>query len=395
MPYAGSVPVHDADSHLMEWPGWLRSHADVEVRDSLPLLDLHGMEAVSEAAMRAVAASEPDPSAVLTLRNWDALGAFDPSERTRALDLLGFRSQLVFSTYSHLPLMNIPPGGGIADLELLDSAVRAHNRGVVEFCSADPRLLPVGWVSLDDSTLAACSAENALEAGCAAIEVPSFPIGPKSLTHVDFEPIYSMLEDARRPLLFHVGGGGRLASPVFANDGRERRQERQGHSPMLPALTFLGIPAPVEMAVAALVLDGVFERHPGLMCGVIEQGATWVPGWLRRLDLAVEEFGDSSKTGLSLWPSEYVRRHVRFTPFHYEDVRWLIDQTSPDLYMFSTDYPHDEGSDQPLEQFVQHFDEQSHVELGRFLYANFEELMGDGLPQALRIRHDDERATVA
>ena len=33
-------------------------------------------------------------------KGWEALGAFDPDERRRALDLLGFRSQLVFTTFA-------------------------------------------------------------------------------------------------------------------------------------------------------------------------------------------------------------------------------------------------------------------------------------------------------
>ena len=48
-----------------------------------------------------------DPAAVadaeknLMLRKgWEALGAFDPDERRRALDLLGFNSQLVFTTFA-------------------------------------------------------------------------------------------------------------------------------------------------------------------------------------------------------------------------------------------------------------------------------------------------------
>ena len=36
MSYAGSRRIVDADSHLMEWPGFLVEHADRRVRDDLP-----------------------------------------------------------------------------------------------------------------------------------------------------------------------------------------------------------------------------------------------------------------------------------------------------------------------------------------------------------------------
>ena len=386
MTYSGGRRIHDADSHLMETPDWLRRHADPSVRDHLPLLDLHGMEPIAarDVAEQATgtAAGEGD---LLLRKNWAGLGAFDPDDRSRALDLLGFRSQLVFSTYSHLPLLNLPSSPGIGDPALLYAAVRAHNRGMAEFCAQDPRLLAVGWVSLNIPELAVAAAEEAIELGCAAIEVPSYPVGPHSLTHVRLDPMYALLEEAGRPLVFHVGGGGRLANPVFADNGRPKPAAHRAHAPLLPMLTFMGIPAPVEMAVAALVFDGVFEAHPDLRCGVIEQGASWVPSFVRLLDHAFDEFDAGEGGRLTMRPSEYVCRHVRFTPFCYEDVGWLIDQTSPDLYLFSTDYPHDEGGTTPLEQFVAGLEGRPDAELDRFFWRNFEDLMGVALPATVTV----------
>jgi predicted TIM-barrel fold metal-dependent hydrolase len=384
--------IHDADSHLMEDAGWLARYAEPRFRDLIPMLDMHGMEEFSSRLIEEARAARKDPAArsraeaaLMERKNWAALGAFDPIDRGRALDLLGFRSQFVFSTYGHIPLLTLPYSPGITDPDLLYAAVRAHNRGVAEFCAGDDRLLPVAWVSLNDSERAVEATRRALESGCAAVEIPSYQTGPASLTHVDLDPMYSLLEEADLPLLFHVGGGGRLASPVFAANGRAPAQPRsRKHRPLLPALTFMGISAPIEMAVAALIFDGVLERHPKLRCGVIEQGATWVPGFLRRLDLALAEFGGASPE-LSLAPSEYVLRQVRFTPFPYEDVGWLIDQTSPTLYLFSTDFPHDEGGKAPLESFVAQLDGRPAAEQDMFFWRNFEELAGAGLPGQRRV----------
>ncbi len=59
-------------------------------------------EAVEQAEARrgdveAVKALEAN---VMGAKGWNALGAFDPTERSRALDLLGFSRQLVFSTFA-------------------------------------------------------------------------------------------------------------------------------------------------------------------------------------------------------------------------------------------------------------------------------------------------------
>ena len=34
--YAAGRRIHDADAHVMETPGWIRSYADPDVRDRLP-----------------------------------------------------------------------------------------------------------------------------------------------------------------------------------------------------------------------------------------------------------------------------------------------------------------------------------------------------------------------
>lgn len=40
MPYASGRIYHDADSRLMELPGFLRDHAPAELRDRLPRLGI-------------------------------------------------------------------------------------------------------------------------------------------------------------------------------------------------------------------------------------------------------------------------------------------------------------------------------------------------------------------
>jgi long-chain acyl-CoA synthetase len=44
--------------------------------------------------------------------------------------------------------------------------------------------------------------------------------------------------------------------------------------------------------LATMVFDGVFDRFPRLRIGVIEQGANWVPSWMRQMESAFEAFAD-------------------------------------------------------------------------------------------------------
>ena len=42
---------------------------------------------------------------------------------------------------------------------------------------------------------------------------------------------------------------------------------------------------------------------------------------------------------------------VRFTPFPGEDVGRMIRDAGPELFLFSSDYPHPEGTDDPIGRF--------------------------------------------
>jgi hypothetical protein len=103
---------------------------------------------------------------------------------------------------------------------------------------------------------------------------------------------------------------------------------------------------------------------------------------MQHLDGAPRFFGRTEPPlrELDLKPSEYVRRHLKFTPFPGEPVGWLIDHVGPDLFMFSTDYPHPEGTTDPLGKFEAALTGSTAADKSRFYAGNFMELMGSQLP---------------
>lgn len=110
---------------------------------------------------------------------------------------------------------------------------------------------------------------------------------------------------------------------------------------------------PFERFLSVLVLDGVLERFPELRGAAIEVGAGWVPDMIRRLDYAVAIWSRSEAHlgEMRRKPSEQIGEQLRFTPYPFEDVGELIRASSPELYMFSSDYPHAEGGRDPLGRF--------------------------------------------
>ena len=104
-----------------------------------------------------------------------------------------------------------------------------------------------------------------------------------------------------------------------------------------------------ELFLSAMVLDEVFERHDGLRCLSLEHGASWVPGWLHKLDFVERSIRAVAPRNCTA--SEVARERVRFAPFAGEPIGWLIEQLGPDMLCFGSDYPHPEGSSDPIRRF--------------------------------------------
>ena len=143
--------------------------------------------------------------------------------------------------------------------------------------------------------------------------------------------------------------------------------------------TAFGLGAAAFAAPAAGRALGAAER---LRFGVIEQGAIWLPSWMRQLDAGFEAFHRSEERlrRLALRPSDYVRRQVRVTPYPTEPVGWIVEQSGEEVCLFSSDYPHVEGGRNPVKRFEASLEGASERVRRRFYCDNFVDLMGAGLP---------------
>ncbi|HEY6316851.1 MAG TPA: amidohydrolase family protein [Acidimicrobiia bacterium] len=377
MTYAGTRDILDADSHLMELDGFLDPFIDPSLRGRLRRQSVEGLRPVLEDATSRAEARRSDATKgaeaeerLLVDKGWRAMGAFDPEERSRVLDLLGFRGQLVFATFASALFTG-------KDVDRLYGGSQAQNLAMADFCSADPRLLPVAFVPLVDPARAVTTARDAIAAGCRAVMVPSTAAGERAPTHPDLFGFWDLLQEADVPFVLHVGGGGRLLDPAFHNNEMPVT-DHLGGGENVRSKDYLAIHHSPELFLGVLILDGLFDRFPRLRGGCIEQGAGWVVSWLHQLDLARRSFQRTEPPlrTLELKPSDYVRRHLKFTPFAGEPIGWMIEQAGSELFMFSTDYPHPEGGRDPLARFEETMLTTSAADRQAFFAGNFEELLG-------------------
>ena len=361
MTYAQRV-MYDADSHIMELPDFLQKYADPDLRAEVPAVS-YSASIVTDEEVAEIMARGGRHSAehlaqlrglgdglIETSKEIQALGAFDGSERREVMDMLGFVRQLVFATHSvakpFSPSSKLEP-------RLRYGCARAHNRHMSDFCAHDERLMGVAIVPLDDPAFAMAELELVLKSNLKAVWVPHRPCGDKSPGHVELEPFWARLAEAGVPFLLHVGGSPLQLAKAWGNNGRAATRDWLGGGENLRTKDVAVLHQGPETFISMMVIEGIFERFPKLRGASVELGAGWVPEMLRRLDWVAKHWGrtDKNLSGFTRRPSEQLTQQMAFTPFVFEEVGAFIDQSNPDLYLFSSDYPHIEGGRNPIARF--------------------------------------------
>ena len=383
MTYAPATRAfYDADSHIMELPNFLKLYADPALRNEIPEVSYSASlvtdEEVAVIMEQGGRHSEAHIATMLAMgdklieqaKEIQALGAFNGADRSTALDMLGFKRQLVFATHS--VAMPFHPSSKL-EPRLRYGATRAHNRHMADFCSADARLLGVAVIPLDEPDLALAELEFVLEAGLKAVWVPHRPCGDKSPGHVAFDPFWARLAESGTPFVLHVGGSPLQLAKAWSNTGRAPSRDWMGGGENLRTKDAAVLHQGPETFLSMMVMDGVFERFPALRGASVELGAGWLPSLLVRLDWVAKHWGrvDQNLASFTRTPSQQLTEQMGFTPFVFEAVGDLIDQSNPDLYLFSSDYPHVEGGRNPIARFEGALGDRDETVRDKFYAENF------------------------
>jgi predicted TIM-barrel fold metal-dependent hydrolase len=391
MAYVEDRFIHDADSHIMELPGFLDDYVEARFKSAINAdASYFGRRPNFLAQVPEILRRQSDPAwrdedgaQIMQRKDWDATGAFRREDRPKALDHLGFKSQLVISTAYLIMLTTLEHGD---DVDLAYAAAAAHNRHVVDFCAIDRRLLAVGYVPLMDLARAVAAARQAIALGCKALMIPSQCPETHAVSHIGLDPLWAMAQEAGLPIVFHVGGGGPPVSLANLVNGLPPVPDFHGGDLNFTSISYMAAGTSVMQALGTLIIDRVLDRFPRLRVGVIEQGASWLPGWMRTMDSAFTAFykNEERLKAMSMKPSDFVHRQVRVTPYSHEDTGWIIANSGEEICLFSSDYPHVEGGRNPLKRFEQSLAATPPAVKRRFYSDNFVDLMGEGLAADLR-----------
>ena len=384
---------YDADSHVMELPNFIIDYADKEFKNLIPPVNYKASlvtdEEVDAIVQNGGQHSKEHVDAQIALgdrlivesKEIQALGAFNRDDRSIAMDMLGFKKQLVFATHSVVtPFRDLRGKAKYVDKqgiqitpELRYGATRAHNSAMSDCSSTDKRLMGVGAIPLHESELARIELDFAIKAGLEAIWIPHYACGDRSPGHLVLDPFWEKLSEEGIPFLMHVGGSPLQLDKSWSDNGKPPSKDWMGGGENVRAKDMVVMHQGPEVFVSMMVLDGVFERHPKLKGASVELGAGWVPEMLKRLDYVVRTWSrvDKNLSEIKRKPSEQLIEQMAFTPFHHEDVGMLMDLSDPELYLFSSDYPHVEGTTDPIGKFERFLTDRNESTKNLFYSENF------------------------
>jgi predicted TIM-barrel fold metal-dependent hydrolase len=265
---------------------------------------------------------------------------WSPAARVQWLDQVGLDAAVCFPNFGLLWERKLSGW-----LPALTANMTAWNR----WCSSiiadsSGRLHPVAHLTLRDPEWLQDELRELTAAGVHLAMIAPAPVDGRPLSHPDHESIWAAFVDHGVTPVFHVADQPRVFDDCWYTD-------EEAFVPVIES-AFLWVPP--ALALTDLILNGVFERHPDLRVGVVELSSIWVPQYLLMLDGAADfttRLNGQPLVELPRRPSEYFLEHVRVSSFSYEDPRRLTARGG-DVFMFCSDYPHSEGTADPVADYA-------------------------------------------
>ena len=265
----------------------------------------------------------------------------DREVRLKVMDEQGLAGTLLFPTL----------GVGIEDAlkhdpEACHKVFEAFNRWLEDDWGYryEGRIFAVPYIPFLDPTAAAAELARVIDAGAVAVNVRSAPVPVPGGHRSPFDPAYDAFwgqaAEAGIAVATHAG--------IEGYDALLQMWEPGGAESSLFRSPLRGIVTKgraVSDFYAAALCHKVFERFPSLRLASVENGASWVPDLLHRLDDAANRnpgyFADH--------PREVFGEHVWITPFWEDDVPELVGDVRVDRLLLGSDWPHAEGTRRPVD----------------------------------------------
>lgn len=326
--------------------------------------------------------------ALLDVKGPPAPGAFDLNRREDVMDAMGVSQQLMYPTglggwamtllmqdrYDHNFLPTIQGDRSAKALRWL----RTYNDWFLNTTTVSDRIRPVPTLVGETVDELMAEARRMIDAGIRAVMLPpALPPGGRSPAHPDLDALWTLFEETDCVPTLHLGSEGKFFetmkvwrdAPIFEG------YRNVGEFSSDPWYTSM-VHVPAQNFIQTMVTGGVFLRHPRLRLGVIELGAYWVAPMMRNLDMWHSTLISLAVQGKRLpeQPSEYIKRHIRFSVFPWEDLAGYVADGMEDVICFATDYPHLEGGRDSINEMYKRLEPCGWEVMEKFFVRNAEPL---------------------
>jgi predicted TIM-barrel fold metal-dependent hydrolase len=353
-----SATVIDSDQHLYEQGSMWTDHVDPKHRadalclttddlgytwvtwrgQRLELADVHQPGDVDSCGRHRQRLLRGEPSEYgydesLPAEYWD------PTARVRWLDEVGLDQAVLFPNFGLLWERRLS-----GDLDALTANMAAWNRWCASVrTDGAGRLHPVAHLTLRDPAWLGAQLSQLEATGVQLAMIAPAPVDGRPLSHADHDRLWAAFVDHGVTPVFHVADQPRVFDDCWYTDD----------TAFVPVIESAFLWVPPALAVADLILNGAFDRHPDLRIGIVELSSIWVPQFLLMIDGAHDftaRLNGRPLAELRRRPSQYFADHVRVSSFSYEDPKRLTARGG-DLFMCCSDYPHSEGTASPIADY--------------------------------------------
>ena len=385
-------PIYDADNHLYEKQDCFTRHLDkATAREAIAWVEVKGRTKL--AVCGKITDYIPNPTFEVvavpgslvpwhrginpggkTIRELFMDGGLEPCRpefkdrdtRLEIMDKQGLQATLIHGT-----LVNAIEHRMKERADLLYPTLHAYNQWMDDEWGLhhQERIFAVPMISLVNIDSACEELEWCLERGARAVAIRPAPVfgfpSSRSPGKPEFDPFWARVAEAGIFVVLHVTDSGYSDYCADWDEGSETQ-------PFIPSpfRSMVMRDRPIYDAIANLIGDGVFHRHPRVRVVSIENGSEWVRPLLQKLK---KTYGQMPKM-FHEPPIDTFRRHVWVVPEYGEEIRWLADTIGVEHVLFGSDFPHAEGYAVPLD-WVEELDQFNPDETRLVMSTNLQALL--------------------
>lgn len=279
---------------------------------------------------------------------WDSMS--DIPGRLAAMDRMGIDIQ-VLSGWIDLAGYEVAPASAA-------EYARAHNETLAETAASSQRFRALGTAPVQDPRSAVGALEHAMdELDMAGLQLATRVDDSYLDQQVGLDEFWEAAAEKQALLVLH---------PVRPLAGVDLKRYFLDNS--------VGRPAESSIALAGLILSGVFERHPELTVCVVHGGG-FIPFQIGRLDQSFHQLPAVAGAQIAAAPSTYLDSVFVDTIVHDDAaLRFLIDRLGSDQVLLGTDYPFPMGDQDPV-SFIESVAGQGTRDARAILGANAADLL--------------------